>query len=147
MANGGVGAVDGELESEERERERERERESSGRERGRKSGRFYRALGERRGRAGERNGRPSTPSMAATINGAIRERTCGMGRENGRSFLAWGGGQARADIRTEARAVRGRGAGGRAHDMQRDAGACAERRRGKGEERGRRERGRGGAHL
>jgi hypothetical protein len=42
--NGGVGAVAGELENEE-----SRGRASSGRERGRESGRFYRARGKRRG--------------------------------------------------------------------------------------------------
>jgi hypothetical protein len=60
--------------------ESERERESSGRERGRESGCFYRARGERRGRAGKRNDRSSTPSMVAAINDAIRERTWGRER-------------------------------------------------------------------
>jgi hypothetical protein len=94
-----VSVVDGERQrgrDRRRIRERgERERESSGRERRRESGRFYRARGERRGRAGERNDRPSMPSMAAAINGAIRERTWGRERE-GRAAVTCSRGVGRA---------------------------------------------------
>jgi hypothetical protein len=59
-----------------RARERgEHERESSGRERGGSSGKFYKAR-EGEGEPG-RNDRPSTPSMAATINSALSERSGG----------------------------------------------------------------------
>ena len=88
----------GEFESE--ESEREREREGSGRDRARESGRFYWARGERRGWVGERNDRPSTPSMAVTINGAIRENV-GGGRE--RVWRGSGSGRERGATRTSRR--------------------------------------------
>jgi hypothetical protein len=74
--NGGAGTVDGELRSE----ESVRETESSGRERGKRLGLLY---GEgRRGRVvgGRTVDLQWRPSMAA-INGAIRDRERGGGRE------------------------------------------------------------------
>jgi hypothetical protein len=107
MANDGVGAVDGKLESE----ESERERESSGRERGRKSRRFYRVRGERASQGEKR----AAFNAAAAINGAMRERTWGRGERKRASVSGLGrrtgaGGRARADVGTGARAVRGQGA-------------------------------------
>jgi hypothetical protein len=106
------------------------------------------------GEEGEREGGSNdadvlqTPLMAASIG----ERTWVSGGEERASFSGLGeaDGRGPGHERPGRGHGRGRGVGDRAHGTQhaaRAARARAERRRGEGEEGGRRERGRGGAHL